>query len=57
MPVKPVDFGGFERPAAMRKPQAVAMDIAVKPVMAKAVGAEPDMDYLDIPAFLRRQMD
>jgi cell division protein FtsZ len=57
MPVKPLDFGGFERPAAIRKPQAVALDIASKPVMAKAVGAEPDMDYLDIPAFLRKQAD
>ena len=25
--------------------------------MARALGAEPDLDYLDIPAFLRRQAD
>jgi len=27
------------------------------PAMAQAAGAETDIDYLDIPAFLRRQAD
>ncbi len=56
-PVKTLDFTGLDKPAVMRKPQAVAVDMASKPMMAKAVGAEPDMDYLDIPAFLRKQAD
>jgi hypothetical protein len=32
---------------------AVARDVAARP----APSAEPDMEYLDIPAFLRRQAD
>ncbi len=45
------DYSDLDRPAIMRNRAAGAG-------MAQAVGAEaPDMDYLDIPAFLRRQAD
>lgn len=47
------DYRKLDRPAVMRK-RPVTDRTAV---MAKAVGAETDMDYLDIPAFLRRQAD
>jgi len=58
---KNVDFNSLDRPAVLRKSAIVdaELDEAIedKPVLAKAVGAESDMDYLDIPAFLRKQAD
>lgn len=47
------DYRQLDKPAVMRNREAAGRGAA----MAKAVGAEPDMDYLDIPAFLRRQAD
>ena len=47
------DYKQLDRPAIMRNREA--SDRA--PILAKAVGAKADMDYLDIPAFLRRQAD
>ncbi len=47
------DYRQLDKPAVMRNREAASRGAA----MAKAVGAEPDMDYLDIPAFLRRQAD
>ena len=46
-----LDYHQLDRPAVMRKQAPVA------PVSAKTQGNEsaPDIDYLDIPAFLRRQ--
>ena len=50
-----VDFNSLDRPAVMRKEQRVREE--QRPMLAKAVGAETDMEYLDIPAFLRKQAD
>lgn len=47
------DYRQLDRPAVMRNRDSAAR----VPVMAQAVGAETDMDYLDIPAFLRKQAD
>lgn len=47
------DFRELDRPAVMRNRSSAGRGAA----MAQAVGAETDMDYLDIPAFLRRQAD
>ncbi|MDP6415482.1 MAG: cell division protein FtsZ [Gammaproteobacteria bacterium] len=47
------DYAQLDKPAIMRNQGSVER----ASVMAKAVGAEADMDYLDIPAFLRRQAD
>lgn len=47
------DYSQLDKPAVMRNRPVQERGQA----MAKAVGAEPDMDYLDIPAFLRRQAD
>ncbi|NKB34180.1 MAG: cell division protein FtsZ [Pseudomonadales bacterium] len=47
------DYRQLDKPAIMRNRQAAERPAA----MAQAVGAETDMDYLDIPAFLRRQAD
>jgi len=46
---KPVDYRDLERPAVMRNRGAAAGGEPAKP--------EEDPDYLDIPAFLRRQAD
>ncbi|PCH58835.1 MAG: cell division protein FtsZ [SAR86 cluster bacterium] len=48
------DYRQLDRPAIMRnREQAIERPA----VMSKAVGADADMDYLDIPAFLRKQAD
>jgi cell division protein FtsZ len=48
------DYRQLDQPAIMRNRQGSAQR---QPEMAQAVGAEADMDYLDIPAFLRKQAD
>jgi len=47
------DYRRLDEPAIMRNRQSAER----VPVMAQAAGVETDMDYLDIPAFLRRQAD
>jgi len=47
------DYSQLDKPAVMRNRAAHGRGQAA----AKAVGADIDMDYLDIPAFLRRQAD
>lgn len=47
------DYRQLDKPAVMRNRPAADRGAA----LAQAVGAETDMDYLDIPAFLRRQAD
>ena len=47
------DSRQLDKPAVMRNGQGTERPSA----MAQAVGAETDIDYLDIPAFLRRQAD
>ena len=49
----PTDYRQLDKPAIMRNRQAAGRT----PVTAQAKIAEPDMDYLDIPAFLRKQAD
>lgn len=57
------DFHNLDRPAVLRKKEAAKNSVAAKEAnverrpMQKAVGAESDMDFLDIPAFLRKQAD
>lgn len=46
-----IDYQQLDRPAVMRKQAAAASNPAPK-ISSEAV---PDVDYLDIPAFLRRQ--
>ncbi len=48
-----VDYGKLDRPAIMRRDMQEGYD---REQLAKAVGSD-DVDYLDIPAFLRRQAD
>ncbi len=57
------DFHTLDRPAVMRKKEAVKAHDASeerqqeRQPMPKVVGADSDMDFLDIPAFLRKQAD
>ncbi len=48
-----LDYAKLERPAIMRRDARDSFD---REALAKAVGSD-DVDYLDIPAFLRRQAD
>jgi cell division protein FtsZ len=49
------DYRDMDRPAVYRRVHAAAATATAK-TTAEA-GGEPDLDYLDIPAFLRRQAD
>lgn len=51
------DYRQLDKPASMRNRPAAQVQTVSRSGLAKAVGAENDMDYLDIPAFLRRQAD
>jgi cell division protein FtsZ len=50
------DYRQLDRPAALRSRTASSHTMP-QSGLARAVGADTDMDYLDIPAFLRRQAD
>ncbi len=52
----PASYRDFDRPTVMRNQQAVAAT-ASREVAKPVPLVEKDMEYLDIPAFLRRQAD
>ncbi len=52
-----VDYNTLDRPTAMRRQAAPRPEMPTQPMYGKVVGGEPDMDFLDIPAFLRKQAD
>jgi len=49
------DYSGFDKPAVGRRQGGSREISSERPKMV--VGADRDLDYLDIPAFLRRQAD
>ena len=49
------DYRRLDQPTIIRKQEQSGQ--TQEPALAKAVGDIPDMDYLDIPAFLRKQVD
>jgi len=51
-----VAYRDLDRPTVMRNQQAATAAVA-REVAKPAPLAEKDMEYLDIPAFLRRQAD
>jgi cell division protein FtsZ len=57
------DFNNLDKPAILRKKDAARMKAQAdegrreRQPMQKAVGTDRDMDFLDIPAFLRKQAD
>lgn len=50
-----IDYHQLERPSVMRKYNSTASSTSPASPKQPAVDVEQDMDYLDIPAFLRRQ--
>jgi cell division protein FtsZ len=54
-PRSKLDYHTLERPTAMRRQSASRPE--PQPVYQRAVGSDADLDFLDIPAFLRRQAD
>ena len=48
-----LDYGELDKPTIGRRGAVASQESAT----ARKLEAEPDMDYLDIPAFLRRQAD
>ena len=51
------DYRQLDKPAIMRNRQQAAVPAGRQTAMARALGTEQDLDYLDIPAFLRKQAD
>lgn len=55
---EPVDYNDLDRPAVMRGQRARSvLSSAGNAAIAETPAASKDMEYLDIPAFLRRQAD
>jgi cell division protein FtsZ len=52
-----VDYHSLDKPTAIRRQAASRPEPQGQGVYAKAVGADSDMEFLDIPAFLRKQAD
>ena len=50
------DYNQFDKPTVMRRGKASAGDVAERSAASKG-SRDSEMDYLDIPAFLRRQAD
>lgn len=57
MPPRKVDYHNLDKPTAIRRQAASRPETQQEPVYARAVGADTDMEFLDIPAFLRKQAD
>jgi len=52
-----VDYHSLDKPTAIRRQAASRPEPQIQGVYARAVGAETDLEFLDIPAFLRKQAD
>jgi cell division protein FtsZ len=52
-----VDYHGLDKPTAIRRQAASRPEPQTQGVYARAVGADTDLEFLDIPAFLRKQAD
>ncbi len=51
------DYNQYDQPTVMRRPRPAGAEIPERAVAGAKAGRGNDMDYLDIPAFLRRQAD
>lgn len=55
---RPVDYRQLDKPAITRgRTQTLSAPAGRATAAVRAMGPDPDMDYLDIPAFLRKQAD
>ena len=53
----PVDYRGFDRPAVLRHQPSRRESPAIAVASNSGAATAPNLDYLDIPAFLRRQAE
>ncbi|HEY0963624.1 MAG TPA: cell division protein FtsZ [Pseudomonadales bacterium] len=51
------DYRSLERPTSIRRQAASRPEPQSQQVYARAVGSDTDLEFLDIPAFLRKQAD
>ena len=51
------DYRSLDRPTSIRRQAASRPEPQGQPVYARAVGSDTDLEFLDIPAFLRKQAD
>jgi cell division protein FtsZ len=51
------DYNQYDQPTVMRRPRPAGAETPERAVAGAKAGRGNDMDYLDIPAFLRRQAD
>lgn len=49
-----IDYGDLDKPTITRQPTAVSMGSAARQLDVKV---DPELDFLDVPAFLRKQAD
>lgn len=57
VPPRKMDYHNLDKPTAMRRKSATRQEADGEQVYARAVGSDTDMEFLDIPAFLRKQAD
>jgi cell division protein FtsZ len=51
------DYRGLDKPTSIRRQAATRPEPQSQQVYARAVGSDTDLEFLDIPAFLRKQAD
>jgi cell division protein FtsZ len=51
------DYRGLDKPTSIRRQAATRPEPQSQPAYARAVGSDTDLEFLDIPAFLRKQAD
>ena len=56
-PQRREDYRGLDKPTSIRRQAATRPEPQSQPVYARAVGSDTDLEFLDIPAFLRKQAD
>ncbi|HWK52848.1 MAG TPA: cell division protein FtsZ [Hyphomicrobiales bacterium] len=56
-PPRRMDYHTLDKPAVTRRQAASRPEPQAHPVYQRAVGSDADLDFLDIPAFLRKQAD
>jgi cell division protein FtsZ len=56
-PQRRVDYHNLDKPTAIRRQAASRPEPQGQGVYARAVGSDTDMEFLDSPAFLRKQAD
>jgi cell division protein FtsZ len=56
-PQRREDYRNLDKPTSIRRQAASRPEPQSQPAYARAVGSDTDLEFLDIPAFLRKQAD